>query len=615
MLPDINKAKNRSITKKEIFFILAFTLFFVFCFFLFKQIDFILNNQTEFGILFKEIIGWYILFVICVYVIIAGVLTVLCYYKKTAYKYTVLVLFGFELASYAQLLFFNDSDITNVNGHVSASILTYILNALVYFVIFFLPTIVYVYGRKIKRSKQAEVKEPQQKDASKTKAQPALSLYKPVIIVMGIIFSMQIVGWLTTMQKYETPAENNLYYFSIDEQLKLSKNDNIITFVLDRLDTDYVNEIFEKHPEDMEIFSGFTYYTDNISQYPGTFPSVLGLLSGETFDEQQSQIEFTEKAWDDPILFEALRANDYKVNGLLNSIATFYDFSQIQDKFDNIKKIDAKNRNVKELRFCTSVTTAALNQFAPFCLKGLFAGYITIPNDCVEIKNTPDYFEKTVSPSSDLAFYKRLTAENVGLSAEEEQGVFSFVHLLASHNPYGYNENLKRTRKSDTIPQTRGTFKILQEYFNQMKALGIYEDATIIVMADHGNWEKRSNIDLINDVPMAALFIKPAGEGTNTINDSSTPMKTNDGAQLYHANYMPTIIEVLYDGDNATNQVYYDTVKATKRSYYDVINSDGVQQREYYYVRWTNMNSTFYKSKFIITGNANDKDNWTKEDP
>jgi len=611
-----NKTKAKNLNKREIFFILAFSLFFVFCFFLFKQIDFIRNNQIEFGILFKEVIVSYLIFVISIYLILSTIFIVLCYFNKTIYKYVILGFFGLELASYAQLLFFNDSNITNVNGYISASIFTYIFNAILYFAILLLPTIVYICKQRIKKNKQPETKKSQQKEnITKAKTQPTNPLYKTVILVMGIIFSMQLVGWLTTINKYESvPSENNLYYFSIDEQLKLSKNNNIITFVLDRLDTDYVNEIFEEHPEDKQIFSGFTYYTDNISQYPSTFPSVLGLLSGETFDKQQSQIEFSENAWEDPILFEALKANNYKINGLLNSIATFYEFSQIDDKFDNIKKIDAKNREIKEFRFCTSVTSAAMNQFMPFCLKPLFAGYITIPNDCVEIKNTPDYFDKTVSPSSDLAFYNRLTSETVGLSADEEKNVFSFVHLLGSHNPYGYNENVKPSKNSNTISQTRGCFKILEEYFNQMKNLGIYDDATIIVMADHGHWDTRNNVETINNVPMAALFIKPAGEGTNIIDDPSTPLKINDDAQLYHANYMPTIIELLYNDDNTTNQTYYDTVMANKKSYFDVITGGGQQQREFYYVRWTNMNSTFYKSKYIITGNANNKKNWTKVD-
>ena len=605
-----NKTKTRSLNKKEIFFVLAFSLLFVYCFFLFKQIDFIKNNQVEFGILFEEIIGAYILYVASIFVILSGILLTLCYFAKPVYKYVVLVLFGFELACYTQILFFNNSKITNVNGYVSANVFTYILNAFLFLVIWMLPLIIYlIYNHQTKKAKQPKPEQKQTDNKNQEQAKP--SLYKTVMLVMAVIFSMQLVGWFTTMNKYgKVPKENNLYYFSMDEQLKLSKNNNIVTFVLDRMDTDYVNEIFEKYPDDKEIFSGFTYYTDNISQYPGTFPSVVGLLSGETFDKQQSQTEFSEKAWENPVLFEALKANNYKVNGLLNSIATFYEFSQIEDKFDNIKKLDAKNREIKKFRFCTSVTSAAMNQFMPYCLKRLFAGYLSIPNECVKIKNTPDYFDKTVSPSSDLAFYNRL--KDVGLSADEEQSVYSFVHLLASHNPYGYNENLKVTQNSNSIKQTRGTFKILEEYFNQMKTLGIYQSSTIIVMADHGHWSTTENLNTINDTPMAALFIKQAGEGTNLVNDSSTPLKTNDEAQLYHANYMPTIIEILYNNDNLTNQTYFDTIKASKKSYFDVINGDGTQTREYYYVRWTNMNSTFYKAKYIITGNANDKRNWTK---
>ena len=614
-----NKTKTRSLNKKEIFFVLGFTFLFVYFFFLFKEIDFIQNNQAEFGISFGEIIGSYLSFVLLVYVIMSGILLTLCYFCKNVYKYTLLVLFGFELASYSQFLFFNDSRITNINGHVTATPFQYISNTLIFLFVMSLPTIVYiVYLVKCKKnkSKTTEVKEESE---TKTKPQkqpkPVGGFYKTIILVMSIIFGMQAVGWITAIPKYQNVSSKNLlYYFSIDEQLKLSKNENVITFILDRMDTDYVNEIFEEHPEDKETFSGFTYYTDNISQYPGTFPSVVGLLSGKTFDKQQTQVEFLEDAWEDPVMFNALRDNNYKINGLLNSIATFSDFSQIDDKFDNIKQLDKKNRDVKEFKFFKSVVSAAFNQFMPFCLKEQFIGYITIPNKCIEIKNTPDYFSKTVSPESDLAFYERLTSKDCGLSANEEKNVFSFVHLLGSHNPYKYDTSLKiEDEETDNISQTRGTFKILKEYFRQMKELGIYQDATIIVVADHGQWSTTQNKKSINNPPMAALFIKQAGSGSNDVDDTSNPLQTNDTAQLYHANYVPSIIELLYNNDNATNQTYYDDIKAKNNSYFDIINGSGEQDRQFYYVRWTNMNSTYYKGKFTVSGNANNKENWSKD--
>ena len=256
---------------------MGFTALFVYFFFLFKQIDFIQNNQSEFGILFSEIIASYVFFVFLTYAIMVSILLWLCYYFKNVYKYVVLVLFGLELASYAQFLFFNDSNITNVNGHVSASVLQYIVNTLLYLVIWFMPIIVYkLRGRNKKNTEPAKEQTQSQTETNPTPT--THKLYKTIILVMAVIFGMQAVGWITAIPKYHSiSADDTLYYFSIDEQLKLSKNDNIITFVLDRMDTKYVNEIFEEHPEDKEIFSGFTYYTDNISQYPGTFPSVIGL--------------------------------------------------------------------------------------------------------------------------------------------------------------------------------------------------------------------------------------------------------------------------------------------------------------------------------------------------
>lgn len=99
-----NKTKNKSLSKKEILFILGFSLFFVYFFFLFKQIDVIQNNQAEFGILFSEIIASYIFMVFLIYVAMISILMLLCYLWKNVYKYTVLTLFGFELACNATVV-------------------------------------------------------------------------------------------------------------------------------------------------------------------------------------------------------------------------------------------------------------------------------------------------------------------------------------------------------------------------------------------------------------------------------------------------------------------------------------------------------------------------------
>jgi len=61
------------------------------------------------------------------------------------------------------------------------------------------------------------------------------------------------------------------------------------------------------------------------------------------------------------------------------------------------------------------------------------------------------------------------------------------------------------------VRQATGCFKIVYDYLDQLKALGLYKDATIIITADHPDYVG----DDLTKPMHAALFVKPGGvEGT-----------------------------------------------------------------------------------------------------
>ena len=64
----------------------------------------------------------------------------------------------------------------------------------------------------------------------------------------------------------------------------------------------------------------------------------------------------------------------------------------------------------------------------------------------------------------------------------------------------------------------------LREYFDQLKALGLYDDATIIVSADHGYFE----------CFQAAFLIKTPGQSFETMQVTSAPVAQED--------IMPTLL-------------------------------------------------------------------------
>lgn len=621
-----DKSKNRrAISKKEIAFICIFSICFVFNFFLFNQLDVMIHNQAEFGISIGESVWPFFLFSFIIILVVGSILMVLCYFYKKAFLYTVATLIGLVLAGYAQVLFLNDDEMMNINGHLMVSkplgevIFIIGLNTLIYLAIVFIPIFILIIEKKKLSPKNSnETLLEKSKFKSVEKFTPKLAFAFAIII-----FGMQLVGVLSVLPTAPKPAKGNeLYYFNLEKQLQLSQTENIVVFLTDRLDMSYVNTIFERDRSNQtpdktkDIFSGFTLFTDNLSQYPGTFPSVASLLTEKPFNKHNKQIAYMKDAWENPELFAALRRQGWKINGLLDTVSTMYDFKDLENNnfFDNIDKVKKKDRRVKHFTFFEAMFRYSMLRQSPYLLKGLFISsgkkYLDTSSYCISIKNTDGYFPRSLGPNSDLKIYEKLKADGSGLTAPETKKVFSFVHLHAAHNPFGYNENLKSSNKTNAISQAQGTFKILDTYFKRMKELDIFDKSTVIILADHGRWVGSKNIDKIVEPPVSALFVKEkTNDGTNKLEiDKDNPLKPTP--QLSHTNFVPTILDLIGEGSRKKAGSYFDVINGNTA--FAEIKSAGVQDRKFYYVRWTNMNSCKYFWTYNVIGSASRTESWTK---
>lgn len=92
---------------------------------------------------------------------------------------------------------------------------------------------------------------------------------------------------------------------------------------------------------------------------------------------------------------------------------------------------------------------------------------------------------------SHSAFLRKLT-EN--MSADRSTAVYKLFHLMLVHNPMVVNESCEYAGR--VLPTVRETVKIhakcslseVVKLLEKMKQLNIYDDAMIVLMADHGAW-------------------------------------------------------------------------------------------------------------------------------
>jgi len=127
------------------------------------------------------------------------------------------------------------------------------------------------------------------------------------------------------------------------------------------------------------------------------------------------------------------------------------------------------------------------------------------------------------STNKNLAFRSKLQEQ--GLTIDESRRFFKFYLLQGAHEPLEMNRNASAVLASQTsqYDQALGCFLILGELFDSMKAQETYDQATIIVMADHG-----INGDYRNGICSPLFAVKYPGEKGEAVRISSAPVQLLD---------------------------------------------------------------------------------------
>lgn len=177
------------------------------------------------------------------------------------------------------------------------------------------------------------------------------------------------------------------------------------------------------------------------------------------------------------------------------------------------------------------MTRSSLYKMLPFAIKNTYF------YDTSDISWMVKYGE-VWTDYNDLPFYERIT--NEGLAIDDSlSGTFRFYHMRGAHYPYYLSDDMKfdRTRtKASPYSQNKASMSIVYLYLEKLKELGLYDDTTIIITADHGDiisYDKASNS--LSDVSRPILFVKHAG-------DSGDSLKYNH-AQVSHKEMISTVLD------------------------------------------------------------------------
>ncbi len=410
------------------------------------------------------------------------------------------------------------------------------------------------------------------------------SLKNIMVYILILITIMQTVTVIPGAITYlsEKDDKKDIYYLSTENLFELSSEDNVIVFLVDHFDRDYFLEFAESYPDTLSKLDGFTYYDDNISTYPRTYPGIPSMISGINTDFSQSRSEYFETAYDNSVFLKDLKTNDYKIN-LYTS--TFYSHDNA-DVFLGIADNTEKSQG-KQITSKSSFRNKML----------LFTSYFWLPDFMKSTTISASSFNEVIVPlgespqfkTTNTQIYNSLLSEKLKL--QDEKNTFTFLHLYGTHPPFSTNENCEEVPANSVTAaqQTQGVFLFITEYIQQMKELGIYEDSTIIITGDHGGIDDQFT-EHSNEF-LTTLLVKESG-------NYGTPLKTSS-AQVSQDNFHATIVK---SADLQTNHNY-------GKAYSEIPEGETFVRTHYFQMR-LGIERAYENITYTITGDGSDFANW-----
>lgn len=548
---------------------IAASLMFVFTLFFLMPLDLYLNNHIEFNIGFIDIAFPLLVASICIF--IALILLFPLILRCQALDVAVLLLCGATAAFYFQVLFLNgemrpfmddDTDyiILNAKGWI---------NFTVFYIITFLPLFMW---KGLKDSKKYKT----------------IKWEKGVIYASIIILGMQTAGIAASITGYDMTHFDGSQYFSYKKAFQLSSEGNICVFITDRLDVKYMDKALEDYPELNEQLEGFTFYKNNVSTHTFTFPSITRMLTGEPYDNSDF-FAYMDKAWARRNIIDVLRENGYRSALLISRSGAYGRLSHVYDRADNITVPEKSGIDKKHSQIAKTTINISFSKAMPYFAKGIFIERTGMGFGNAFLEWPDDVLLPIISVETDLNFYKHL--KTAGLSIQTEHKTLSIAHLNCAHDGgYRYNQVVDTIElyDGDRHDSARGCFAILNEYFSQMKDLGIYDNSTIIIVADHGTQNNIQETPQLAGEITSALLIKPI--------NASGDLKTDTESELSNVNFAAGILRI-------AGLQHEDFGLA----YFDIIDGQLPQTREFFLTR----DKYKTRDRYIISGDANDFSNWT----
>lgn len=411
------------------------------------------------------------------------------------------------------------------------------------------------------------------------------------LVLVAVVLATQFMNIMVTsvtdkdvyMSYAQKEAKTGKFSALTDKDIKkISNSNNIIYFLVDKFDMEYADDYYETDPELFDNLKGFTWFRDNVSRYSHTYPSVPYLLSGREYDSEVLREEFLDKVYKGDTPLKELYDGGYKINLFTQPYHAYnYNGTSVPDYVENFTEGSYKVKKKGAL----AIQMTRMSLYRGICngLKIVVGGaHVSTANYCV------DFYGTDGSPAHIMdngGLYNEMQKREFTFSDDKN---FSFIHMDGCHGTL-----IEKKLDVDRKPFVRASFKIINHYLDELKAKGLYNDATIIITGDHGR--TGNNSGKIHAPHLTTLFFKRSGD------TSEQDFKISD-APVCHEDIWPTIMK----SAGADSKLYEG-----KKTLYDYAEGE---ERSRWFVQHTYQASSFTRYFYEIKGGARDWRNWHLHD-
>lgn len=542
----------------------AFT--FVFTFILFGPCEIYITNIQEMTFPFRAMVLTLLLFGAFLFVLLFGLLILL---RGKIFNYAMSILFAVTFAGYLQGNFLslnsgsldgNAVDWLNYKPSMLTGLLLWLLILVAVFMLLYL---------------------------SRKAWSQCIRLVSVILIATQLIALVVILVDADAGRVWRAGQDQ---YVSRDSIYEIAPKNNVIVFLLDRMDNRYMDEELKLHPDWADRLGDFTYYHNFTGSYANTRPAITYLFTGVQHDYSVPWEKYFKKAWEEPVytLLPDIHNAGYQTHIYTEGPYVFDRAQNVEEFVDNI---DSSRRKVNYPELLKRVMDLSVYRYAPEIFRPFFHIYTGDLGNIVSVEGGET--ENDIYMLDDVTFWREYKEQGLRIN-QDSQGLFLFYHLNGAHTPFCMDENAQELSADEGATldsQVTGNMNMIFQYMDRLKELGLYDDTTIIITTDHGRPPRATgDFSAVSDSRVCTLLIKPAGV------HGEGPMKVSH------------------------KQVCQDDLRASIASYFGLdtsaygptIESIGEDEERIRYVWMRGERGDVYNILFTfkITGDANDFSNW-----